>query len=427
MPWRREELAYCSNVHPGADLASVFANLDGPIAAVRRERGLPYMGCGLWLSAAAARELAPAPERLAERLAASGLFLFTLNGFPYGDFHRDRIKEAVYRPAWDAPERLSYTLDLARILARCLPSDQPYGSISTLPLGFAPDWGPARQAEALDNLCRLAETLEGLRGATGRRIRVCLEPEPGCVLETTDQAIALFGRDLPAAAARNGSDGAVLRDHLGLCYDVCHQAVMFEDAADSLARLDAAGVPIGKVQISSALEAADPRTAVPDGALARFVEPRYLHQVRAPGPDGRLRGAMDLEDLLAGREPQFARDEPWDPSPDRPWRIHFHVPIQTETFGDSGLRATSDAIRRVLDSLASRAGPTGRGPSAAEPRPHLEVETYTWELLPSDLRPRGPEGLVRGLAAELEWLEDRMEERGLLARPLSAMSEAGGG
>jgi len=396
--WRRAELAYCSNVHPGTGPDALAGHLRGPIRAVRERRGLGSMAAGLWLPAAAARALDPAgpatdPGRLAGLLADAGLALRTLNGFPFGDFHGDRVKEAVYRPAWDRPERLDYTLSLARVLARCLDPTAAEGTISTLPLGFAAGWSPDRHVRALEQLCRLAAGLQDLAGHGGRPIRVCLEPEPDCVIETTDQAIRLFGEELPAAARLAGVPADALRDHLGLCFDVCHQAVQFEDPAESLGRLAAAGVRVAKIQVSSALEVRDPARADLADALAPFAEPRYLHQVRCRDADGRLHGRRDLPDALADG---FARSGPW--------RIHFHVPIQ-HAAAAGGIGTTRDAILRTLDHLAA----------VPAPRPHLEVETYTWLVLPPARRPRDQASLVAGLAGELAWLEREMTRRGLLA------------
>lgn len=396
MPWSRAELTYCSNVHAGPDLPAIAANIGGPISGVRRRRGLERMGCGLWLPAEAARTLAGEPEGLASLLDRHGLYLYTLNGFPYGDFHRAQVKEAVYEPAWDAEARLAYTLQLARILAHCLPDGEREGSISTLPLGFAPQWDERRHQRALDQLCVLAVELDRLASSSGRRVRVCLEPEPGCALESTAQAIDLYSRELPAVAARKGVAPELLARHLGICLDVCHQAVMFEEPADCYALLIAAGVPVGKIQVSSALEVRDPSDPSTIRALSAFAEPRYLHQVRCLR-EGRLQGAMDLPEAFEGPQ-AIPRDAPW--------RVHFHVPIQSGAIGPGPLVTTHTAIARLLDRLAAAPG---------EERPHLEVETYTWTVLPPDRRPASEAGLEAGLATELAWLEEQMAVRGILA------------
>ncbi len=392
--WRRSELAYCSNVHPGESAADVAGILPTWVAAVARVRGVARAGAGLWLSAAAAAKIdGGGCDRFRERLATHGIELFTLNGFPYGGFHARSVKQRVYTPHWADPRRVEYTLALARILAECLPHDYDEGTISTLPLGFRPHWNEALHEQAAAALCRLAARLDELAQSHGRPIRVCLEMEPGGVLESTEQTVELFTKALPAAAKRLGIDTGAVERHLGVCYDVCHQAVMFEDPAESLSRLSDAEVTVGKVQISCALELARPGDEAQRRAAAEFAEPRYLHQVRARGADGELVGSMDLPDALAGQVPT-----------DRPWRIHFHVPIQVDTLAEAALGTTQGEIGKVLDVLAAH----------RHWRPHLEVETYTWQVMPDDLRPHTDEELVAGLAAELTWLEDALRARDLL-------------
>ncbi len=396
--WQPGQLAYCSNVHPAPTLEALERVVSGHLAAVRRERRLQAMGAGLWIGAAAARALQePGRTRaFGHLLEREGIRLFTLNGFPYDDFHTERVKERVYRPDWSDPRRLAYTLNLARILADNLPGDEPEGTISTLPLGYAPGWGPQRQQEALTALCRLVRELGELHRERGRRIRVCLEMEPGCVLERSDQIIDLFTRELPAEARRQGLSPELLRRHLGVCYDVCHQAVMFEDPAESIPLMLDAGIRIGKIQLSSALQLDRPAAGEQMALLTEFVEPRYLHQVRTRDrTGGTLSGVMDLPEALA------------DPCPlplDGPWRIHFHLPIQLAHPDRAGLSTTREAITGVLEQLRLNPGL----------RPHLEVETYTWQVLPPALRPADDAALHRGLARELAWLEAEMNEQGLI-------------
>lgn len=367
------------------------------------------MGAGLWLSAQAAARLDGATQPLTEALAANGIALFTLNGFPYGDFHQARVKEAVYTPAWDTPERLSYTLSLARILSDCLAPGAECGTISSLPLGFAPQWTADRHSLALAQLCKLAAELARLADRNGRAIRVCLEPEPGCALESTTDALTLFERDLPAAARVARVSRDAIQTHLGICYDCCHQAVQFEDPAESMERLAAAGVTVGKVQISCALQIDRPTPETLARVAQDFAEPRYLHQVRTRIPAGSAAGSVvgrtDLSEAL--EDPGFPRT--------LPWRVHFHVPIDAETLAQPGLSTTQPAIGGVLDWLA-------RSDASSGPPPHLEVETYTWQVLPLALRPADPAALAAGLAAELRWLESELDRRGMLLECRSAFT-----
>lgn len=397
--WRPEELVYCSNVHPGDDLRTIIRNFHDFIAEVGKQRHVAWAGTGLWLNRVVAAQLngeAAALARFQAALHDAGVRLFTLNGFPYGDFHAGSVKAQVYRPDWAEPARKVYTLQLAEILAACLPAEMAEGTISTLPLGYKPDWSAAKQDSALRQLCELAAALAALKERSGRAIRVCLEMEPGCVLESTEEAVALFSAALPAAAARHGVAMDCIHAHLGICYDVCHQAVMFEDVRLSLAALRHAGIVIGKIQISSALEAARPDAPEVRKLLGDFAEPKYLHQVRCRDGEGRRHDVMDLPEAL--HSDQFPKHHPW--------RIHFHVPVQSRQLYTGELGTTQSAIAEALDFLRD---------NAADLHPHLEVETYTWRVLPESLRPNDDAQLVDGLKLELQWLQNELATRGLLS------------
>ena len=399
--WQRSELFYCSNVHGGEDWGEVSYQLQHYISEVRDKRGLKTMAAGLWFPAELARSLVAAQDRcspLNVALIQHGLELFSLNGFPYCGFHDEVVKQQVYSPDWSATQRYDYTLDLAFLLADCLPANYAgEATISSLPLGFAKQWNNDKQQTATMALCCFAEKLAQLHKKTGCSIRLCLEMEPECVLETTDQAIDFFCNQLPATAKAAGIDIALINRHLGICFDVCHQAVMFEDPWDSLQKLKNAGIIVGKIQISSALEV---NTVEQLPTLKNFDEPRYLHQVRMRHDDGSVSGVMDLPDVLLD-------DGKW---PNFPWRIHFHLPVQLDAVAVDSVMisyapaTTQQAILRTLDYLAAN----------DDFKPHLEIETYTWDVLPVDLRPRDDATLIAGLAAELDWLEQAMQQRGLL-------------
>jgi len=366
------------------------------VDAVRRARAAPAaMGAGLWVAAQAAQTLRGDPaalERFRAALKDAHLDLFTLNGFPYGNFHAAAVKTAVYLPDWSDAKRYAYTLNLAGVLAELLPAERAFGTISTLPLGYGALWNDVKHAQALEHLVRLAGDLAALREATGKRIVVCLEMEPDCALQRTEQMLGFFGDDLPAAARRHDMPMEIVNAHLGLCFDTCHQAVMFEDCADSLAQLRHAGITIGKIQLSSALELTQPGSAEALNALAAFDEPRYLHQVKARH-NGAVVGVIDLPAALQGSALPT----------DGVWRVHFHVPIQARLDGQA-LRTTQPAIHSTLDYLATD----------LELSPHLEVETYTWNVLPLQLRPTDDAALHAGLAGEIDWLQAELAQRGLL-------------
>ena len=379
-------LCYCTNVHPCRSAAEVERVLDDYTLPVREQAGFE-IAVGLWLPAVAVAEtLASAATRagLRHALDARKLTCHTLNAFPFGDFHGSRVKEQVYLPDWADRRRLDYTVACGQLLADLLP-DGADGSISTLPLGFKLAARPSNFVDAaIGQLLDLAAGFARLRDDTGRVIRLAIEPEPFCLLETTAETLAFFERLWTAADA--SGRGHAAREHLGVCYDVCHQAVEFEDAAEAVGGLQAAGIRINKVQISCAIQLDDPADPQARAALAAFAEPRYLHQTMARTADGRILREVDLSQAMAEAPPEEWRSA-------RTWRTHFHVPVDAERLGPLG--TTREDLRAALTAIAR-----------LDYRPHLEVETYTWPVLPG----AAPAGIVEGLAREL------VATRGLLAR-----------
>jgi len=393
-PGRPLHLGYCTNVHPGGDLVAVRAVVDHA-AAVREQLGVARLGAGLWLSApvVAALEGAPAEvDRLAAGLEAAGLYCFTLNGFPYGDFHAEVVKRAVYTPDWTAASRATYTVAAARLLLRLAPPGLAHLTLSTLPLGWRAGWDAGRTEQACDRLIATGVVLRRLADTAGRTVRLCLEPEPGCAVETTGQAIDLFYGALAQAARRAGEGQGLIDETLGLCFDCCHQAVAFESPEASLDALAAAGVVVGKAQLSCAAEVAEPAPEAARAALAHFAEPRFLHQVRAGAGGQVMASADDLGDALAaaaaGRFPV-----------DLPWRVHFHCPIHQQAVGQ--VATTQAELRRAIRHLVTT--------SACD---HLEVETYTWSVLPEGERPTSDAALATALAAEVGWARDEIVTAG---------------
>jgi len=381
-------LGYCTNVHPGADLAALHRVVEVHAAAVRRHLGVERLGLGLWLGQAVVAALADdrsAVARLAAAMAEAGVYPFTLNCFPYGNFQSRVVKRAVYTPDWTSPARADYTVAAARLLVDLAPPEVATATLSTLPLGWGDGWDGDHTEVACARLIATAVALQRLADETGRGVRLCLEPEPGCVVETTAQAIDLFHGPLAAAARAAGEGVSLVDETLGICFDCCHQAVAFEPPEASLDALAAAGVVVGKVQLSCGLEVADPSSAATRTALASFDEPRFLHQVRAGGPDGVVAAADDLGDALAAAA---AGDFPVD----RPWRVHFHGPIHRPVVG--AVATTQGELARAIRHIV-----------AARLCDHLEVETYTWLVLPEGERPTDDDALAGALAAEVAWAQ----------------------
>jgi sugar phosphate isomerase/epimerase len=380
-------LTYCTNIHAGETWPEVRANLERYVVAVKREVApdRPF-GVGLRLSAIAAASLEePAElEAFREFLAAHGLYVFTINGFPYGPFHGTRVKEDVYLPDWLHEERLTYTDRLAGLLARLLPDDPDLeGTVSTLPGAFKPlATTPADTERMTQLLLRHVATLHRLHQETGKLISLAIEPEPWCFVETVAEAVAFFEDHLFSRAARQGhvESEEVVRRHLGLCFDACHMAVGFEEPKAAIGALRAAGIRIGKIQISAGLKVLfDGQDAALLGALRPFAEGVYLHQTVERVGDTLTR-YLDLPDALAAAE--LGGGEP------REWRIHFHVPLFRERLGL--FANTQDYLRELLALVAK------------EPvSPHLEVETYTWDVLPEEYR---REGVVAAVAREMQWV-----------------------
>jgi hypothetical protein len=382
-------LAYCTNVHRGESWAQTFEMLERHTLVVRERiaAGQPY-AIGLRLGQNAAAELSQ-PATLAafrEWLDQHDCYVFTINGFPYGSFHGTRVKEQVYAPDWSTPERVAYTKQLFDLIAALVPAGVA-GSVSTVPGSFKA-WttdDTDRRAAIFANMTEIGRYIAKKSESTGRDLHLGLEPEPCCYFETTPETIDFFN-------GWRASDPAVesegLLRHVGVNYDCCHLGVEFESAAQSLDALTAAGIRLSKIHLSSALR------VTPDEAgrqaVAAFVEPTYLHQVVVGNAKtGEVRRRyVDLPDALADTESTLPDDE---------WRVHFHLPLHASPgapFSD-----TRDHLLDTLDWMKAH-------PDACQ---HAEMETYTWEVLPADLRIGIEDQLVR----EYEWTLDSLRDRNL--------------
>jgi hypothetical protein len=382
LPSMSLQIGYCTNVHAGPTLEQTRANLTRYALAVKQTvRPNDSMGVGLWLAAPAVQELLSTGQaaEFADWLASVGLIPFTFNGFPYGDFHGPVVKHRVYEPTWWEPERLSFTLQLIEAQHRLLPAGLE-GTISTLPIAWSqPHPTHAQLTLAAQNLRTAAVAMQRLKAETGRVISLCLEPEPGCYLQRSDDMVHFFQEWL----FREG-DEAVVREHLRICHDVCHAAVMFEPQTEVLQKYAAAGIQVGKVQVSAAVaarfnELAPAERQAAFKQLSAFHEPRYLHQtcIQQAGE-----AAVYYEDL-----PQALATVAEHASPTGEWRMHFHVPIYLSAFG--ALHATQPEILECLRVL-----------QATSSCQHYEVETYAWGVLPKELQ---VSDLAIGIAHEMDW------------------------
>jgi len=386
-------LSYCTNIHPGESWDEIRGNLTRYLPQVKRRvsPAAPF-GVGLRLSAVAARSLSE-PDVLAEFVAflrQHDLYVFTINGFPYGPFHGTRVKEDVYLPDWREEARLEYTNALADLLVALLPAGSDHvGSISTVPGAFKLNAdSPQAVAQIADLLIRHVAHLQRLEQRTGRTIVLALEPEPCCLLETVAETAAFFRDHLysqRAAAALaslaglevHEAEGALHR-HLGACLDLCHAAVEFEDPVDCFDALAGAGIPIAKIQVTAGLRIAE---VTPDAVagLQRFDDGVYLHQV-VERHAGALHRYVDIDAACASDRWRARNCE---------WRVHFHVPVYAEVL--EGFSSTQPFVRAALALHRE------------QPRtPHLEVETYTWSVLPAHAR---DVPIDEAIARELQWVQ----------------------
>jgi len=380
-------LGYCTNVHPAETWPETLAALERWTLAIQAQLGRPGpFGIGLRLSDRAARELAdPAQRRDFRRwLDRNHCYVFTINGFPFGQFHGGRVKDAVYRPDWAEPARLEYTIRLFDLLAELMPQEIE-GSVSTLPGSFKEFVTTPEQEQAIRaNLWRCVEHIADLSRRTGRRLHLGLEPEPLCLWENSAEVVSLFQqlRDEHPGDPR-------LYEHLGVNYDTCHFAIEFEEPAEAVRRFQNAGIRLSKIHVSNALRLRPGPTAL--ARLAEFAEPTYLHQVIVRQPEGTLVRFKDLPEALAS--PLVGASLP---APE--WRVHFHVPLHWAP--EQELDTTAGHVQGLLDLLQG------------QPRlcSHLEMETYTWSVLPAPLKTRQ---LTEQITGEYRWMLGQLSSRGL--------------
>ncbi|MGC1441710.1 MAG: metabolite traffic protein EboE [Burkholderiaceae bacterium] len=392
------QLTYCTNIHAGEPLDDVMQSLADFLPGIK-SRVCPdaAFGVGLRLGATAADALGD-PEALAglkALLAAGNYYVFTLNGFPYGAFHGQPVKDGAYRPDWADPERLRYTNHLADLLVQIM-APESSGSISTVPGSFKP-WAQGNvdriTAHLIDHVAHLVQ----LHRTTGQSISLALEPEPFCFLETIDESVAYFKEHLFASPAieqliaatgiNHSQAEQALHHHIGICYDVCHAAVEFESAADSLREIRQAGIGIGKLQLSSAL-----RLATVDAAglerIRSFDEPVYLHQVvQKKGKE--IQRFADISDALMQAESAIGSE----------WRVHFHVPVFLPELPE--FDTTQSFLAEILALHRQQ-----------KISDHLEVETYTWDVLPPGLR---SVALDEAIARELNWVLSQLGQPAVMS------------
>ncbi len=382
---KNQHITYCLNVHPGETLDDIINSIKKFTLPVKNKicPTKPF-GLGLRLSYVAANELSNSEklEEFKNFLAADNLYVFTINAFPYGEFHRKEIKENVYLPDWRYNERRDYTIMVADILASLIPKGT-FGSISSVPCSYK-RW-INNESDISEMVIRLMDTvfyLSQLEELIDRHIHIGLEPEPDCFLENSTDVIEFFTNVLYQQGAaylaykhKITEDEAreLIRRYLGICFDACHFAVQFENLADSINKILSSGISISKIQISSALKCEN--TPIAREQLQAFCEPVYLHQVKARTPGGEIKSYTDLTAAINDTVPD-----------NNEWRIHFHVPLYFSEYNE--LQSTSNELTKDFFS-------------AAKNIPHFEIETYTFDVLPPELHSRN---IIDSIIDEFEWV-----------------------
>jgi hypothetical protein len=402
MEINNHHLTYCSNIHPGESWKETFENLEKYIPEIKEnlKTAAPF-AIGLRLSNDASLDLQD-QEKLAafkKWLDDHHCYIFTFNGFPYGSFHREVVKDDVHAPDWTTADRKAYTFRLFDILAFLL-RDGMDGGISTSPLSYRhwhpqpKDWEYA-MTKSTEQIVEVALRLYEIKQSQGKTLHLDIEPEPDGMLENCQETVDFYSKwllpmGIPKLMDQFGlseTDAAyALKDHIRICYDVCHFAVVYEDHEQVFKAFEKEGIKIGKIQISAALKVPIPSAIKEKMAVEKilfpFVESTYLHQVVGRNSANQLHAYRDLPDALVS----LAETKQVE------WRIHFHVPIFLDTYGQ--LSSTQEDIVTVLNLIKEKSV-----------TPHLEIETYTWEVLPEDIHLTLGESISR----ELQWTIEKMK------------------
>jgi sugar phosphate isomerase/epimerase len=396
-------LSYCTNIHPGETWEDIFQSLKDYIPKVKDKLGVkgPF-GIGLRLSNQASETLI-SPDKLKEFkdwLAVQNCYVFTMNGFPYGDFHHAIVKDKVHVPDWSTTARKDYTIRLFHILEALTPTGHE-GSISTSPISYR-HWFELESERdkvlqtACEHLAEVTAELHQIEQKTQKTLHLDIEPEPDGFLENTEEVLWFF-RDwlLPKGGAwlveklgiSSGAAAQLLKHHIRICYDVCHFAIVYEKAQDTFRKFQEEGIKIGKIQISAALKVDIPKDKnerqILQSNLQPLAESTYLHQVIGRYDSGNLQSYPDLPEAIAILEETEMEE----------MRIHFHVPVFLAHYGD--FSSTQADIISVLQEIK-------KNPVCS----HLEVETYTWDVLDKDLR----QELSTSISREMDWVIKTLEK-----------------
>jgi len=392
----KHHVTYCTNIHAGGNWQQTIESLKEYVLKIKAEvaKDTPF-GLGLRLSNVASEELNQGAHlsEFKNWLDQNGIYVFTMNGFPYGNFHNEVVKDQVHAPDWTRPERVAYTKRLFNQLAYLIPEGIE-GGISTSPISYK-YWHTSMAGindtlkKGAEHLSEIILELHTIENETGKYLHLDIEPEPDGLIENSEEVLFFFTHFLKPVATEIlkkelnidaiKAKELILR-YITVCYDVCHFSLAYEEPEETLKLFAAAEIKVGKIQVSSAL-----KIIFDEGnedkiwdSLALFNEPTYLHQVTEK-TGNTVKTYNDLPAVLEERGDY------------KELRAHFHVPIFVENF--DALFSTQDQILKVIDYLKEH-----------NDSKHLEIETYTWDVLPSTLKT----DLLQGIIREINWLASRL-------------------
>jgi hypothetical protein len=382
--WEKSDIVYCSNVHPSTSVAGLIQQLKEHAIPIKQSLSLNKMSLGLWLNQQLVEEILNGASQLDDLLSLfqqEKLTILTLNAFPQSDFHGKDIKEQVYLPDWSEKARLTYCLQLTESVIKYPFLFNNNLTISTVPLGYKANWNKNKHQTAIKQLSLLALKLQKIKEESSIHIRMCLEMEPDCVLETTTEMQEFFTNDLTITTQPE------IKHHLGVCFDICHQAVMHEDINKSMHQLISNEIVIGKVQVSNALRFDNIYKQQALESLSDYYNSPYLHQVKCKLGNN-IESFHDISDRLTDLLPEKGES-----------RVHFHVPINSSHISKH-IQTTQQEIISLLDCL-----------KANNIMPHLEVETYTWSIIDTSATSTA---LNTHITDELYWLHQQLSRLSLL-------------
>lgn len=389
------QLTYCSNIHTGEDWQHHFSVLQENIPLIKENicPDKPF-GIGLRLANQASIDLSE-PQNLQnfqQWLMDNDCYVFTMNGFPYGGFHDVVVKDNVHAPDWTSTERVDYTIRMFRLLAQILPNQLTEGCISTSPLSYRFWWKDEQSLAnavqiATQNMLLVVDELVKIAEETGKILHLDIEPEPDGILENSVEFIDWYQNVLIPSAIEHFAQKSIsaksaqeiINTHIQLCYDICHFGVSYEEPQPAIDQLNSLGIKVGKIQISSAIKVDFTTDAAAKlKAIAQYDEPTYLHQVVALRADGKFDKYPDLKQAI----------DSFEDGKHTQWRVHFHVPLFLETYG-----LLSSTQSEIIKTLAIQ--------KATPFTNHLEIETYTWGVLPASVQVPLNESIIR----EIAWVQ----------------------